>query len=341
MFHRRSIALIGALVLLLLPVLTTGALARDPGSSANRARHDRVVAYWTAERIASARPRDMSIGRAPSTRREPTPVVTSTSTGDQTPPAATIGSQWPNGVGKVYTATGRVLFKMGDYHYVCSGAVATDADTRRSIVLTAAHCAFDQATRSFASYWVFMPEFDSRPDLWTCANTTHGCWTAESLVVHNGYAGQPGFDSTAKQHDWAFAVVRTGGHAGTRQLDTTVGSFPIAFTSYRAGTPVTAMGYPASGAYSPGSQLISCSGSLAMDSSNLSRTYRLPCDMNGGSSGGPWLTKFDTSGNGGTLSSVNSYTYSGLTAMHGPKFNSRTYATWSAASRTTVSVVVR
>jgi len=43
-------------------------------------------------------------------------------------------------------------------------------------------------------------------------------------------------------------------------------------------------------------------------------TYRLPCDMTAGSSGGPWLTGFDGSGNSRTLSSVNSYTYNGITA---------------------------
>ena len=342
LLRRRAIALVGSLSLLVLPVMATGVMARDSDVAAQgRARHERVVAYWTAERIASARPRDMSVGRAPSTRVAPTPVAKPPSAGGPSSPASTVGSPWPNEVGRAYTAVGRVLFKMGENHYICSGAVATDADTARSVVLTAGHCAWDQATQSFASYWIFIPEYDSNPDLWTCANTTYGCWTAESLVVHNGYAGQSGFNGTAMQHDWAFAVVRTGGHQADAQLDAMVGSFPIAFNSYKTGTAVTALGDPAGGAYSPGSELIYCSGGLAMDSWNFNRTYRLACDMTGGSSGGPWLTKFDTSGDRGTLSSVNSYIYGGLEAMHGPKFNASTQATWTAATTTSVSVVVQ
>ena len=125
------------------------------------------------------------------------------------------------------------------------------------------------------------------------------------------------------------------------ELDATVGSFPIAFRDYGSGTKMHATGYPAGGKYSPGHELIYCSGGVGFDMWNANRTYKLKCDMTGGSSGGPWLTNFASSGDTGVLSSVNSYTYSGMTAMHGPKFNAKTQATWASALTATGNAIVQ
>jgi V8-like Glu-specific endopeptidase len=212
--------------------------------------------------------------------------------------------------------------------WICSGSAATDARGDISVVLTAAHCAYDQKNKAFATNWMFFPEFDTTPS-YDCAQAVYGCWAADRLVVHSGFAKQAGFTTTATLYDWAFAVTSTGGKA-LGQLDA-LGSFPIAFSSYGSGTATTATGYPAGGKYSPGYELVYCSGGLAFDFWNANRTYRLSCDMTGGSSGGPWLTSFDASGDSGKLSSLNSYTYSGGTSMYGPKFNASTQATWNAA----------
>ncbi len=54
--------------------------------------------------------------------------------------------------------------------------------------------------------------------------------------------------------------------------------------------------------------------------------------MTGGSSGGGWLEGInEANGSGGVLSSLNSYGYSGVKKMYGPKFNSNTQATYNAA----------
>jgi hypothetical protein len=62
--------------------------------------------------------------------------------------------------------------------------------------------------------------------------------------------------------------------------------------------------------------------------------------MTGGSSGGPWLTGFAADGNSGTLSSLNSYTYNGISGMYGPKFSTRTQATYAAATTATGNTIV-
>ena len=335
---RRSIALAGALALLIAASVASTANAAEP----NKSHHDRVLAYWTAERIKSAKPLDKHLTK-PSSRPgalDPASKPVRPAPPPPTSVPSTTGKQWPNGVGTIYKATGRVLFTMNGGNWICSGSVVNDALSTASIVLSAGHCAFDQANHAFVTNWIFIPEFDSHPSLWDCTTTAYGCWVADSLNVSAGFANQSGFNTTAAQYDWSFAVVHGGGFTGAAQLDATVGSFPIAFKGYSSGTQTVAFGYPAGGKYSPGNELVYCSGSLGTDIYNLGRTYRLGCDMTGGSSGGPWLTGFATNGNSGTLSSLNSYTYSGITAMYGPKFNSGTQAAYNAATTATGNNIV-
>jgi hypothetical protein len=324
--HRRSLALVALAALIAVPVLAAPAAAANP-----RSEHDRIVGYWTKERIANARPRDFV--RTPAGElvlRKPVAAPGGSGSLDDTR-----GRQWPDGVGKIYTTVGRVLFTMDRQDWICSGVAATDPHGTISVVLTAAHCAYDnQGKKAFATNWTFFPEFDTSPQ-YSCTTSTHGCWTASRIVVHNGYASQRGFTTTATLHDWAFAVMRTGGKSGG-QLDG-LGSWPISFTSYASGTQQSAFGYPGGAPYN-GLELIYCDGPAGFDPNNANRTYRLPCDMTGGSSGGPWLVNFDASGSGsGTLSSVNSYGYNGVVAMHGPKFNSSTAATWNNAINTSLT----
>jgi hypothetical protein len=310
--------MLAAAAVLALPAFAVPAAAASPQSD-----HDRIVAFWTAERIKAARPREFTLGR-PALEAAAKPAQPPSGGG-----SSTTGSIWPAGKGKTDRATGRVLFAMGTNWYICSASVATDSRSDISVVLTAAHCAFDQASHMFATNWMFIPQFDAR-DTYDCTLAVYGCWTADRLVVHSGFANQTGFNGTAATYDWAFAAVDADGSAGT-QLDETVGSFPIAFTSYRSKTAVTAFGYPAGGKYDGNNDLIYCNGSLGTDRYLLGLTYELACDMTGGSSGGPWLTGFNGTGDTGTLSSLNSYTYAGMVAMHGPKFNSNTAATWTEA----------
>ena len=327
--HRRTISLVALAALVALPMVAAPAAA-----AGSRSDHDRIVAYWTRERIANAKPR-VSV-RAPG-RLAPAAKPTKPPTGSL---ATTTGSLWPDGKGKLYRTVGRVLFTMDGGDWVCSGVAATDSRTDVSVVLTAAHCAYDNENKAFATNWTFFPEFDTTP-AYSCSQAVHGCWSATRLAVHGGYADQSGFTDTATHHDWAFAVVGSGGKPGeSRQLDS-LGSYPIAFRDYSSGTTMTAAGYPAAGKYSSGSELAYCHGSAGFDPYNANLTYRLGCDMTGGSSGGPWLVNLDANGDNGTLASVNSDGYSGIRAMHGPKFGTKTQATWNAALSGSSNVVVR
>ena len=330
----RLAAVTGVAVVSLLAAAAVGPSVVGAATPDARSEHQRIVRFWTKERVAAARPRDVTLARP-----GVAPLAKPVKPGPSTPPTIT-GAQWPDGQGVIYRATGRILFAMAGGYWICSGTVVTDTRTDRSIVLTAAHCAYDQANKVFATEWMFIPEFDTSPLLWpdTCASTAWGCWTASSLVVSAGFANRSGFDTTAAQYDWAFAVLGTGGTGGTA-LDATVGSFPIAFSSVSSGTSVAAFGYPGAAQYD-GTELIWSQGSLAFDMWTFNRTYRLGSTMTGGASGGPWLRSFASSGDTGTLMSVNSYKYGDAPSMYGPKFGSGTQAAWNAAQTTATSVVV-
>ncbi len=327
MMRRRSAAAIAAILMLAaLPAAAGPVLA---GESAN-ARHDRIVGYWTAARMQSATPRDFVRNASGDFKPFARP-----GTGGG---GSVTGASWPDGKGLIYKASGKVFFTMGGSRYVCSGAVADDGRTGYSLILTAAHCAYDEVADEFATNWMFIPQYDSSPTS-TCANTAFGCWTASALVVHNGYASRETFDDEATWHDFAFAVVGAGGKSGTAQLDGTVGSFGITFNKFGTGTKMYAFGYPAAEKYK-GNNLTYCAGPVGYDPYNSNSTYRMDCNMTGGSSGGPWLSGFDETSGDGTLSSLNSYGYSGVRAMHGPWFNSDTQDVYGAANSTTTNAIV-
>jgi len=319
---RRFIALAAALVLVAALPVAAGA---RPGAAGARAA-DPAIAYWTAERIRNAIPRDF-------VRQTDGRFAPAAKPGGGGGGSKVTGASWTGG-DAIVKQSGRVLFTLPSGDYICSASAVDDGvDTSYSVILTAAHCAYDEVEDVFASNWVYYPSFDTSPT-YDCLNATYGCWSARALFVHKGFADEEGFTAKATWHDFAFAVVGDGGHGGT-QLDA-LGSYPIntGLTTAPSGGGY-AFGYPAAGAkYSPGLDLTYCKGSISTDRFNSNKTWKIGCDMTGGASGGPWV--YGTTDPGqvsteGTLFSLNSYRYSGIQAMHGPKFDANTQAVLNAA----------
>ena len=251
------------------------------------------------------------------------------------------GASWTKN-GAILSRSGKVVFTMGGVDYVCSGTVVTDSRSTHSLVLTAGHCAYDEVARAFATNWTFIPQFDTAPT-YSCGVTAFGCWVATGLVVHSGYATAGGFNEQATVHDFAIAIVAGGGKTPTSsvQLDAAVGGsgFALQTNGVAAGNKLYAFGYPAAGRYK-GKDLTYCAGNIFTDQYNDDQTWGMACNMTGGSSGGPWLASFNETTGSGTLSSLNSYGYSGLSNMYGPKFNSDTAAVLSQASNWTTNYIV-
>ena len=340
---RKQAAFFAITLLVALGALPAAGDAGGHPNAAASAEHDRIVAFWTNARVAQAVPRDFEAdpangrfslsprakGGSPSANRKPGAGST------------VVGASWTAG-GEVLRTTGKVLFAMDGSYWVCSATVAEDAVATRSIILTAGHCAYDETNHAFATNWMFVPDYDSAPaPLDTagnfCASTSLGCWTASSLVVAKGFATAGGFNTQATLHDYAFAVVGAGGKTGS-QLDTaTGGGHPIQFSTVANNTDTYLFGYPAAGKYH-GTDLVYSRGPLGTDPYNSNLTYRVVSDMTGGSSGGGWYAPF--SGGSGTLMSVNSYGYSGVTAMHGPKLNAETQSMFNTAGSATANTIV-
>lgn len=320
----------------------TAAAARQPDDA--RSEHQRTVDFWTVDRVRRAVPRDFVFDQA-SGRFIPT-----ARGGNPGPPGgggggnggggggstAVTGAHWTTGT-KVLATTGKVLFELSGTLWVCSASVVDDTAPDVSLILTAAHCVYEnEGAGEFASNWMFVPAYDTLPVNLDgggtfCAGTTYGCWTADSLVVHEGFASAGGFNGTAILHDFAFAVVGEGGHGnGTTGLaETVLGSHDITFTSVSKGTDAYTFGYPHAESFNR--ELTYCAGGANFDNRLFKLTYKLKCSMTGGASGGPWYASFDTTLGTGTAASVNSYRYSGGDALYGPKFDSNTRAVYDAA----------
>lgn len=313
------------------------------GGNGVSAEHQRTVEFWTNERVAQAVPRDFTFdpatkGFTPEAGRPSNPGGGGGGSkgGDS---GVVTGSSWNKG-GEINDSSGKVLFALGSSYYVCSATVVDDgsnATNGYAIIVTAGHCVFDNETGEFAANWMFIPNYDADPAGLDaqgrfCDSTLYGCWTADTKAIHTGFATAGGFNEQATLHDFAFVKVGPGGHNGL-ELDTVVPEQGITFASIATDGSVSAhaFGYPAQQKWK-GNDLIYCFGSVDTDPYMSADHYRMnECKLNGGSSGGPWLVPFSEGTGSGTVMSVNSYGRTGVTAMHGPLFNSKTQAVYNAA----------
>lgn len=125
-------------------------------------------------------------------------------------------SDWSYG-GTVQSATGRILFEFdgSDETYVCTGTVVHDGpdgdtpdhDNGRSIVQTAAHCAYSDTLGQFTTRAVFVPNQDStigKESIYDCDNDTYGCWHLSYAIVAVGWT-KSGFPENVP-YDYAYYV---------------------------------------------------------------------------------------------------------------------------------------
>ncbi len=303
---RAGIAGIAALAALLL-----GALGAAPGSASaagpqvtsasaatTRAAAAKVAGYWTSARMHAARVAD-----------QPSPA--SASSGRAARGATQqVGTSKPSGgsltAASVTATTGKVFFTLGGTDYVCSGAATSSSN--RDVVTTAGHCV-NEGPGAFATNWAFVPAYNngSRP---------YGTWTARTLVTTSAWA-----NSGDINYDGGFAVMNT---LNGQHLTDVVGGQGIAFNLAR-GLSYTAYGYPAAPPFN-GETLKSCSGTAQDDVYGGTQSQSIPCNMTGGSSGGPWIT-------GSSINSVNSFGYSSVpNRMFGPYFGSTIQSAYNSAA---------
>ena len=227
---------------------------------------------------------------------------------------------------------GKVFFQMGSSLYVCSGNAVDDVEdgvTTPNLVVTAGHCVNDGGS-AFATNFMFIPRYD--PAAPRTSGQPDGTFTATRLTTTSQWAAQG-----ADKYNYDVGMARVGVNEHGETLAAAIGD--TSDIGYVSGDPTStggvdytvnthSFGYPAARPYD-GTTLISCWGGTTGDTVGGSTDYRLPCNMTGGSSGGPWL--LDSASAVAPLTenadvsdvqiSVNSFGYRGeKNAMYGPIF---------------------
>ena len=261
-------------------------------------------------------------------------------------PDETILSAWGNG-GDVQTAVGRLLYEMyvedefgvAEWrYYLCTGSAINDGVSGRSIILTAAHCIFNEQTQTFTRNVLFIPNqaetTGGRTDF-DCHNDPLGCWVVSFGVIDRMWARR-GFDpNTAPElrvtnHPWDFGYyvvedsrAHFGAELDSEALDEVVPALTVDFKAPDLNDGASgngwayALGYE--GRFDPA--LTYCADGLTIENNHMQYyVFHLPyCGLVGGSSGGPILSGFSVDDGVGKIVSLNSFGFSGLLGMRGPQ----------------------
>ncbi|MGV9598157.1 trypsin-like serine peptidase [Streptosporangium sandarakinum] len=288
-----------------------------------------VRRYWTEAKMESAKPLDALAPRKEGVRltaaataaqaaADPVEIPATRPGGETVTPAAAAartssGATWTRG-GAVTRSAGRVFFTYQGRNASCSATAVTGDN--ESTVITAGHCV--RMGGAFHTNWVFVPGYaDGR--------RPYGTWVATAL-----YTTPQWNNGEDVNYDVAAAVVAP---LDGRSLTDVVGGQGVSFNQPRR-QRMHAFGYPAAAPYD-GSKLVYCAGQT-FDDFMMSRDIGLNCTMNGGSSGGPWLTGFDESTGLGTVNSVNSFKYGFAGGwMFGPYFGAEARDVYEAAQGAT------
>jgi V8-like Glu-specific endopeptidase len=270
------------------PATPVGATAASTTTTAatSRAELASVSGYWTAQRLANARPADRARPQsasatatqsdhragppgsiAPAAAIKPTPQdrrAEQSRRGDITPLAVSASAT----VGKVFfhdPSNGK--------DWVCSASTLNSGS--KQLVLTAGHCVHGGAGKQFMTNWVFIPQYyyGSQP---------YGQWQAK--YYHT-------FPSWTSSTDWNrdVAMVTMWPNSSGAVVNVVGGNGLTWNRSYYL--PITVMGYPAEAPYDGGWQW-ACQGNTTRFGSEFK--IAMQCGFTGGSSGGPWFHQYDS-----------------------------------------------
>ena len=236
-------------------------------------------------------------------------------------------------------AAGRILFEMPTIKgnrvtwsaYVCSGTVVQDGKADASIILTAAHCVYDDVAKQFARNVLFIPNQDGTTGTGTdtnCGNDPIGCWAPSYGVVDANWTTRT-FPNNV-EWDYAYYVVPLSGvHSGAtsnESLEAAVDELPLPFTLPTAGNRTHALGY----SYSEDPNFMYCAEDLGVETPGVD-WWLGSCGLSGGSSGGPWVQPMDESTGSGPIVSVNSWGYTNQPGMAGPLLDESAACTFTVA----------
>ncbi|HET8844488.1 MAG TPA: hypothetical protein VFN35_23670 [Ktedonobacteraceae bacterium] len=241
-----------------------------------------VVQHWTADTMRKATDADTLLNNTSvSLQEENTASNTNASGQQQGQPPSNGNAAYP------LSTVGKVFFSNSSgQDFVCSGTAVVS--NNKSVVDTAGHCLYWR--NEWMKNVIFCPLYES-------GNTPYGCWAARELEVPSDWLNPPPNDY---HHDLGMAIVSANSQGALTDL---VGGAGWAYNQSPT-QPFYAYGYPAGYPFD-GQSRKSCEGAGKSWKHGSGTVVSIPCDMTGGSSGGPWFIK---NGNNWYLNGHNDFT---------------------------------
>jgi V8-like Glu-specific endopeptidase len=226
-----------------------------------------AIKHWTAANMRAATDADQQDSNASDLTQKNNASLGKAAQQEGQPPRNGNPSYPLSTVGKVFftNAAGQDM--------VCSGTAV--ASLNQSVVDTAGHCLYWNG--DWVKNVIFCPLYDS-------GNTPYGCWAARDLEVPSDWIHARPNDL---HHDFGMAIVSPNSQGVLTDI---VGGAGWAYNQ-PVNQPFYAYGYPAAYPFD-GQTRQSCEGSSGKSWQHGGGTVvSIPCNMTGGSSGGPWFIK--------------------------------------------------
>jgi len=285
------------------PALTlTGTVIDHPMST----NPDAEIRYWTPEKMRNAVSADeQDSNSADFTQQDGDSQVQAAKQQEGQPPADS-SLQFPlSTVGKLF------LTNAYGQNMVCSGTAVVSSN--HSVVDTAGHCLY--WNKEWMDNVIFCPLYNN-------GDTPFGCWAARDLEIPSDWLNARPNDF---HHDFGIAIVASNDRGS---LTDVVGGVGWAYNQ-STNQPFYAYGYPAAYPFN-GQTRQSCEDRSGKSWQHGGGTViSIPCDMTGGSSGGPW---FIQSGNNWYVDGHNDF-ISSLQPKHmfSPYYDNTWYALYEKA----------
>jgi V8-like Glu-specific endopeptidase len=268
-----------------------------------------VITHWTAAHMRDAVDIDQQLRGVSSLTRSDIDISKSKTAKKQGQAPRTAEPSYP------LSTVGKVFFNNdAGQDFSCSGTAVVSSN--RSVVDTAGHCLYLYG--GWSQNVIFCPLYEN-------GNTPYGCWAARDLEVPSDWIdAQP----NNLHHDFGMAIVAPNDQ-GT--LTDQVGGAGWAYNQ-SADQPFYAYGYPAAYPFDGQTRQSCDDGSIGRIWSHGGGTVvSIPCNMTGGSSGGPWFIKI---GSNWYLNGHNDFV-SGLQPGHmfSPYYDDTWYALYDKAQR--------
>ncbi|MER5886147.1 trypsin-like peptidase domain-containing protein [Streptomyces sp. NPDC001941] len=236
-----------------------------------------VSSYWTNARITHAKPEHLS---APGADHSPGTDRSVPRAKRLTPRADANGyAPWPQPYKRDARSriSGKLVFTSGTDDTQCSASVVRSRS--RSLVVTAAHCAWDPEQRTWSRNLAFIPGADDRR-----SRRPYGIWPVTVAAVPRLY-----MDKGPSEYDVAVLTVAEGRRG--RHVQDVVGAFtPRTTNSSVRFKGFHSLGYPADAPYD-GERLMHCLGNAEPQFPRRPDSTLVTdnCHLYGGNSGGPWI----------------------------------------------------